>query len=146
MGNPTLIFNEREKMGKRKSKKKIMKKKKRVVATIFDCPFCNHSNTVECTMDRKKNLGSIKCRICGASYQMMINYLTEPVDVFSEWIDECQNANDPHADPENLDEQNLEDNFGDPVEQQDGQDFNEHQDLIGYPEQQPDQITMKEEQ
>jgi len=82
-------------MGKRKSKKKVMKKKKEVVATVYDCPFCNHRKVVECSMNRKLNLGTLKCRICGVTYQMPINHLTHPIDLFSEWVDECAQVNDP---------------------------------------------------
>merc|ERR1719277_2285721 len=75
-------------------------------------------------MDRKKNLGSIKCRICGASYQMMINYLTEPVDVFSEWVDECQHANEP----ENLEDEDLAHDQQDHMIQQENMSYHD-QDL-----------------
>lgn len=34
-------------MGKRKSKKRVMKRVVAKVATVFDCPFCNHPGTVE---------------------------------------------------------------------------------------------------
>jgi len=44
---------------------------------------------VECTMDRRKGIGALTCRLCGASYQMPINHLDEPIDVFSEWLDDC---------------------------------------------------------
>ncbi len=33
-------------MGKRKSKARVMKKEKPTVPKIFDCPFCNHAQTV----------------------------------------------------------------------------------------------------
>jgi len=49
---------------------------------------------VECKIDKEKSLGLIKCSICDASYQMMITYLTEPVDVYSEWIDKCEEENE----------------------------------------------------
>merc|ERR1719461_325238 len=71
-----------------------MKKAKERVAEVFNCPFCNYSKTVECKMDRKKHLGTISCRICGANFQMMINHLTEPIDIYSDWIDECAQVNE----------------------------------------------------
>ena len=43
-------------------------------------------------MDFRQGLGSLNCRICGASYQMPIHHLHEPVDVFSEWLDDCEAA------------------------------------------------------
>jgi transcription elongation factor Elf1 len=47
---------------------------------------------VECKMDFRAGIGSLSCRLCGASYQMPIHHLHEPVDVFSEWLDDCEAA------------------------------------------------------
>jgi hypothetical protein len=41
-------------------------------------------------MDQKRGTGSLACRLCGASFQMPIHHLHEPIDVFSEWLDECE--------------------------------------------------------
>lgn len=43
-------------------------------------------------MDWRMGIGSLNCRLCGASYQMPIHHLHEPVDVFSEWLDDCEAA------------------------------------------------------
>jgi len=43
-------------------------------------------------MDFRQAIGSLLCRLCGASYQMPIHHLHEPVDVFSEWLDDCEAA------------------------------------------------------
>lgn len=43
-------------------------------------------------MDLKSGTGSLSCRICSASYQMPIHHLHEPIDVFSEWLDDCEAA------------------------------------------------------
>ena len=43
-------------------------------------------------MDLKVGLGKLDCRLCGASYQMPIHHLHEPIDVFSEWLDDCEAA------------------------------------------------------
>lgn len=43
-------------------------------------------------MDFKLGIGSLNCRLCGASYQMPIHHLNEPIDVFSEWLDDCEAA------------------------------------------------------
>ena len=43
--------------------------------------------------DRKNWMGIIHCRVCNESYQTQINYLSEPIDVYSEWIDECERVN-----------------------------------------------------
>ena len=41
-------------------------------------------------MDFRGGVGSLNCRLCGASYQMPIHHLHEPIDVFSEWLDDCE--------------------------------------------------------
>ena len=43
-------------------------------------------------MDFRAGTGSLSCRLCGASYQMPIHHLHEPIDVFSEWLDDCEAA------------------------------------------------------
>lgn len=43
-------------------------------------------------MDFRAGLGSLQCRLCAASYQMAIHHLHEPIDVFSEWLDDCEAA------------------------------------------------------
>lgn len=48
-------------------------------------------------MDFKQGIGSLSCRLCGAAYQMPIHHLHEPVDVFSEWLDDCEAAQNPRA-------------------------------------------------
>ena len=69
---------------------------KRVLACsqlqVFKCPFCSHDASCEVKLDRSVDTGSISCRVCGENYQMRINHLTEPVDVFCEWVDACETA------------------------------------------------------
>lgn len=79
-------------MGRRKksSVKKAVKRQRPKVSTQFKCPFCNHDDSVEAMMDYERQTGNLKCRVCGAEYSATINYLSEPVDVFSEWIDHCE--------------------------------------------------------
>ena len=43
-------------------------------------------------MDLSKGVGSLSCRMCSASYEMPIHHLHEPIDVFSEWLDDCEAA------------------------------------------------------
>mmetsp|Transcript_2924 Transcript_2924/g.5596 ORF Transcript_2924/g.5596 Transcript_2924/m.5596 type:complete len:91 (-) Transcript_2924:24-296(-) len=86
-------------MGRRKSSsKKVIKKKKQTVATVFKCPCCSYDKVVECQMDFDRNIGSLRCRICNEQYQCAINYLSEPIDVFSEWTDEIVAINQEEAD------------------------------------------------
>ena len=81
-------------MGRRKSKRKPVPKKKQMgLDTKFTCPFCNYYNSCEVRMERTQNMGVIMCTVCLEEYQTPITYLSEPVDVFSEWIDACEQAN-----------------------------------------------------
>eukprot|EP00891_Asterochloris_glomerata_P003064 jgi/Astpho2/3064/e_gw1.00051.317.1_t len=94
-------------MGKRKSSAKPPPKKQRPkLAATFNCPFCNSNNTVACTLDRDRGAGkaprlhlasscippsgSVTCSVCGVGYSTEINSLSEPIDVYSEWIGEAQ--------------------------------------------------------
>jgi transcription elongation factor Elf1 len=78
-------------MGRRKkAAKKVVAKKRPTVAKSFKCLFCNHDDVVSCTMDHKGKVGELNCRICDAKFQTQITSLTDPIDVFSEWLDETQ--------------------------------------------------------
>ncbi|OEL32760.1 Transcription elongation factor 1-like protein [Dichanthelium oligosanthes] len=82
-------------MGKRKSRtSKPAPKKPAKLDTEFTCPFCNHPGAVECLIDRKDRFAEASCRICLESYATSANALTEPVDVYGEWIDACVAANE----------------------------------------------------
>ncbi|EGF80287.1 hypothetical protein BATDEDRAFT_7246, partial [Batrachochytrium dendrobatidis JAM81] len=77
-------------MGKRKSSKKPQAKIKMVLDKEFSCLFCNHEKTVTCKMDMENKIGQLTCSACGVSFQSMVTKLSEPVDVFSDWIDACE--------------------------------------------------------
>jgi transcription elongation factor Elf1 len=74
------------------SSPKVVTKRRVKLTKQFKCPFCSNDDTVECKMDFKAGIGSLSCRLCGASFQMPIHHLHEPVDVFSEWLDDCEAA------------------------------------------------------
>ncbi|KAH0449935.1 hypothetical protein IEQ34_020627 [Dendrobium chrysotoxum] len=81
-------------MGKRKKKSKPPPKKKmKTLDKTFFCPFCNHSDSVECCIDIRNLTATAKCWVCLESFSTTANVLTEPVDVYSEWIDECERVN-----------------------------------------------------
>ncbi|XP_039729052.1 transcription elongation factor 1 homolog isoform X1 [Pteropus medius] len=82
-------------MGRRKSKRKPPPKKKMTgtLETQFTCPFCNHEKSCDVKMDRARNTGVISCTVCLEEFQTPITYLSEPVDVYSDWIDACEAAN-----------------------------------------------------
>ncbi|KAI2623264.1 Elf1-domain-containing protein [Hypoxylon sp. NC1633] len=76
-------------MGKRKksSRKPQGKKKNDPLPTIFTCLFCNHERSVTVDMNKKLGIGELECKVCGQRFQCGINYLSAPVDVYSEWVD-----------------------------------------------------------
>ncbi|KAK9014300.1 hypothetical protein V6N11_005463 [Hibiscus sabdariffa] len=89
-------------MGKRKSRAKPAPKKRMdKLDTVFSCPFCNHGTSVECRIDMKNLIGEASCRICQESFSTVITALTEPIDIYSEWIDECERVN-------NLEEEDVD--------------------------------------
>ncbi len=80
-------------MGRRKkAAKKVVKKKRPIVSKVFKCLFCNHDKSVACTLDTKSMTGQLTCSVCDAKYQTRIHSLTEPIDVFTEWLDETADA------------------------------------------------------
>ncbi|KAJ1898401.1 hypothetical protein IW146_002550 [Coemansia sp. RSA 922] len=79
-------------MGKRKSSRKVVKKEQPKLDTTFDCLFCNHEKSIVVAMDKKNRVGNLKCKICSATYQAALNHLSDPIDVYSEWIDACEEA------------------------------------------------------
>ncbi|GAQ77872.1 hypothetical protein KFL_000050090 [Klebsormidium nitens] len=83
-------------MGKRSSAKPPPKAVQPKVPTTFRCPFCNHDQSVDCRLDKKSGTGELRCRICDEHYRVRINNLTEPIDIYAEWIDELEKVNDPN--------------------------------------------------
>lgn len=80
-------------MGKKRSSKPMAKPPPPKVDKIFDCPFCNHSCTVEIKMLHDKQVGFASCRVCTESFSTSISHLDAPIDVYSQWVDECENVN-----------------------------------------------------
>ncbi|EEY13900.1 transcription elongation factor 1 [Verticillium alfalfae VaMs.102] len=75
-------------MGKRKSSSKPQgPKKKDPLPELFPCLFCNHEDAVKPKVDKKSGVGNLSCKVCGQTFQCSINYLSAPVDVYSEWVD-----------------------------------------------------------
>ncbi|KMZ10963.1 transcription elongation factor 1 homolog isoform X2 [Drosophila sechellia] len=77
-------------MGRRKSKRKPPPKRKNIepLDQQFNCPFCNHEKS-----DKSRNTAKITCRVCLEDFQTGINFLSEPIDVYNDWVDACETAN-----------------------------------------------------
>mmetsp|Transcript_24378 Transcript_24378/g.55554 ORF Transcript_24378/g.55554 Transcript_24378/m.55554 type:complete len:92 (+) Transcript_24378:100-375(+) len=80
-------------MGRRRSRGQAPPKPKPKLDTMFDCLFCQSGKAVEVKMVRLEQIGFLKCRVCNAAFQSRISYLSEPVDVYSDWVDETEEAN-----------------------------------------------------
>ncbi|KAI5231654.1 hypothetical protein E4T42_02170 [Aureobasidium subglaciale] len=79
--------------GKRKSASKPEGKKKReTLSTTFQCLFCNHENSVSVKIDKKASTGELTCKVCGQTFQTVTNYLSAPIDVYSDWVDACDSV------------------------------------------------------
>ncbi|KAG8490828.1 hypothetical protein CXB51_013932 [Gossypium anomalum] len=82
-------------MGKRKSRAKPAPKKRRISLTLCSAaPFVTMEPVLSAACNDMKNLiGEASCRICQESFSTVITALTEPIDIYSEWIDECERVN-----------------------------------------------------
>lgn len=52
------------------------------------------SPDVSCSA-HKHSSAVLSCTKCAEQYETVANYLTEPIDVFAEWLDEIAAANEP---------------------------------------------------
>jgi len=43
-------------------------------------------------LDRKEGVALLVCKVCDQRYQSKVNHLTEPIDIYSEWIDAADAA------------------------------------------------------
>ena len=43
--------------------------------------------------DKSRNSARITCTVCLEDYQTTINFLSEPIDVYNDWVDACEAAN-----------------------------------------------------
>ncbi|KAJ8462211.1 hypothetical protein ONZ45_g18019 [Pleurotus djamor] len=81
-------------MGKRKkaTRKPAPARQKEPLDTTFTCLFCHHDKAVTVRIDRKESIAQLVCKICDQRYQSKIHHLTEPIDIYSEWIDAADAA------------------------------------------------------
>ncbi|XP_041519802.1 transcription elongation factor 1 homolog [Microtus oregoni] len=81
-------------MGRKKSKRKPPPKKRtEPLDTQFTCPFCNHEKSCDVKMNHARKTGVISCAVCLEEFQTRITNLSDPVDVYSDWIDACEAVN-----------------------------------------------------
>ncbi|KAG2283070.1 hypothetical protein Bca4012_051743 [Brassica carinata] len=110
-------------MGKRKSRAKpATTKRMDKLDTVFSCPFCNHGSSVECQINMKEMIGIATCRICEESFSTTITALSEAIDIYSEWIDECERVNTVEDDVEQEEEAEEEEVYEEEEEEDDEDD------------------------
>ena len=51
-------------------------------------------------LDKKAGVGNLHCKVCAQKFQTGINYLSAAVDVYSDWIDACEDVAKNAADVE----------------------------------------------
>ncbi|KAH9255713.1 hypothetical protein BASA81_006107 [Batrachochytrium salamandrivorans] len=79
--------------GSKKSSVKPMPKRKPKLDKVFQCPNCSqveaHCTITKPTKDVRESVASIRCTACqeGHRFRGKVTYLTEPVDIFSDWLD-----------------------------------------------------------
>ncbi len=80
-------------MGKRKMQRPLFVRKNEKLETRFKCPFCEEDESVEVKVARKLKVAGLLCQSCGVKYLTHSHNLTEPLDVYQEWLDECELVN-----------------------------------------------------
>ena len=48
-------------------------------------------------IDKKGGVGNLYCKVCGQRFQTATNYLSVPADVYSDWIDACEDVAEQSA-------------------------------------------------
>ena len=87
------------------------------LSTIFPCLFCNHEKSVAVKLDKKQGVGVLSCKVCNQNFQSSINCswphpllewkrisanprdldLSAAVDVYSDWVDACDQVAKDHG-------------------------------------------------
>ncbi|CAO1613926.1 unnamed protein product [Sympodiomycopsis kandeliae] len=81
-------------MGKRKSARKPgAKKGPQPLDKTFKCLFCSTPDAVSCKIDDKTRIGYLTCKICGQNFSTPATSLSQPVDIYHDWVDACEEVN-----------------------------------------------------
>ena len=76
----------------RKRKRIVRTKPIPSLPTVFDCPLCGASKTLNIDIDRKIRSAVILCGKCKTQIVRPIRPIEERVDVFGNWLDELEAA------------------------------------------------------
>ncbi|MEM1657846.1 MAG: transcription elongation factor 1 family protein [Candidatus Jordarchaeales archaeon] len=77
-------------MGRRKSKK-IIKRPKKTIPKVFQCPVCGEKSVVV-DMRKDEGVAFVSCGSCGRREAVPISKLSEPVDAYSAFVDICSQS------------------------------------------------------
>lgn len=79
-------------MGRKKVRRTKIKKTKKIqpLEKRFACPKCNQDAVVHCKVVKHQSKGYAFCTICEAQFRCEANNLTNPIDIYSAWIDSEQ--------------------------------------------------------
>ena len=69
--------------------------------------FCNHEKAIQVKLDKKAGIGNLHCKVCGQRFQTGINYLSAAVDVYSDWVDACEDVAQEAAAKDDVAERNF---------------------------------------
>ncbi|MGQ4914507.1 MAG: hypothetical protein ACP6IU_07105 [Candidatus Asgardarchaeia archaeon] len=73
-------------MGRRRKGRKIEKRVKPKLPTVFECPNCGH-RSVYVEMNKKEGFAIVSCGSCGLTAQVKIYEISEPVDAYGDFVD-----------------------------------------------------------
>ena len=76
----------------RKRKRIVRTKPIPSLPTVFDCPKCGASKTLNIDIDRKIRTAIILCGKCKTQITRPIRPIEERVDVYGDWLDELEAA------------------------------------------------------
>lgn len=74
-------------MGRRR-RKTTPRRPMRSIPSVFNCPKCGRA-TVRVELDRNSGQAEVHCSNCDVQAVITITPLTEPVDVYGEFVDIC---------------------------------------------------------
>lgn len=72
----------------RKRKRVVRTKPIPTLPTIFDCPICGTSNSINIDINRKIRTAVIFCGKCKIQTTRPVRPIEERVDVFGDWLDQ----------------------------------------------------------
>lgn len=83
-------------MGKKKKGKKVtVQKRVYKIPKFFECPFCGRKDGIKITISQKEKTAQLHCMSCGRGEPdpITIGPLTEPIDVYDDFIDRTRESN-----------------------------------------------------